>query len=128
MTYLTPFVLLAFCCTSSAAAAERGAITSKAEALEIASQYTGLERDLAISDSLADAMTRITVMHDDNIPFLSDSIEGKSAWVVTFRNVIVQQEAHKGLENQPQAVMDFEVYLDKETGKLFKVVSPICGA
>ena len=122
MTYVIPFVLLAFCVMSSAAA-EGGAVTSKAEAAETASQYTGL----MISKSLADAMTRTTVMHDDNIPFLSDSIEGKRAWVVTFRNVILQRGADERAKSQPQAVMDFEIYLDKETGKLFKIVSPYVG-
>lgn len=110
---LTVVVLLAGRPLSARAYAE----IVQADAIHRALQYTGL----GAQEQVVVTAERTTVPADDNVPFLQ--LAGKVVWRVVFKNVrIAVRVGEKTYENP--TIRELEVWLDRNTGLLYKVISP----
>ncbi len=89
-------------------------LKSKQEAVTRALEYTGFDelRNFELDKSLNEV--QLITVHDSTTPFLSDSINGKTAWAVEFENIVLQANA---------SPITFTVILDAETGRLFEIRS-----
>ncbi len=96
-------------------------ITTADQAVELALEYTGFERDTDGPLTAEDARVEVVTMRDSITPFIADEIDGRRAWLVTLPHVIVDSRytVPKIAEDNPK---DFEVYLDSTTGQLLSII------
>ena len=91
-------------------------IQSTDQAMAIALKYTGFDQLDCYTDSVHAATksaVRFFTTEDSTTPFLADSIDGKKAWVITFKDLAV---------TNGKFLATFTVVLDAQTGRLFKIV------
>ena len=89
-----------------------------AQALEVTG-FDAPEYGLVSKESLT---ARMVSMADSTTPFLSDSLDGRQAWLVELPNVRLTM-AHLDSSEQSAILRDFEVYLDPATGIPLRVQS-----
>ena len=97
-------------------------VTTAEEAVERALAYTGFDKLEGLDTKDRWEMARLTIARDSTTPFLSDSIDGHTAWRVTFEGVILDIEEYSD-EVEVSHPKDFEVLIDSVTGRLFSVIS-----
>jgi hypothetical protein len=88
-------------------------------AIERAIEYSGFDKLKGfVRLKSAIDITELIIARDSTTPFLSDSIEGKTAWRVEFKDIILREGARP---------ITFDVLLDAETGRLFEIRSRYVG-
>ncbi|MDH4155842.1 MAG: hypothetical protein OEW00_01010 [candidate division Zixibacteria bacterium] len=102
------------------AAAEGAAITSKAAAVEIASQYTGFAEAMPESHFSLEDRVHLVSLRDSTTPFTTLFTDGRAVWRVDFKSV--QLVRNGSSEKNTQLLRDFEVYIDSATGNFVKAI------
>ncbi|MEZ5360601.1 MAG: hypothetical protein R3F48_17435 [Candidatus Zixiibacteriota bacterium] len=91
-------------------------ITSENEAIELAIKFSGFDKADGFSKS-KNVTVEIKRIQDINIPFASDRVLNSEVWQVNFKNVPVGQQTTR------TTFRDFEVLLDRQSGKLLMIYS-----
>jgi len=95
---------------------ENRVLHSAQMAVERAIEYSGFDESGGFDNEIS-VSAGLTVMENDNTPFLADKYEGRQIWKVIFNDIPVGQGTRL-LRNR-----NFEIILDPETGKLIKIFS-----
>jgi len=90
-------------------------------ALQRALEYTGFDKSKTFIAKPAGDIAILTKLHDSLTPFIGDTINSKSVWLVKF--VKIQLQSHDGPLPAGRYPEDFDVILDPETGDLLKINS-----
>jgi len=93
---------------------------SREVALACALEYTGFREFAGLSK--IEPKIETFVLNDDRTPFLKDSINGKPIWKISFSHVLLQDKSFD-TTGRCTNLCDFDVFLDKETGRLLKIAS-----
>ncbi len=91
-------------------------IVDSETALDIALDYTGFDKTKGFSRSKHTTST-LKSINAINIPYLNTSKNTREIWQIQFKDILVGQQTTK------TALRDFEVLLDKHSGKLLRILS-----
>lgn len=90
------------------------------QAVQQAELYTGFAAMKGIDISkLADSCQKVTYF-DSTTPFIAAELDGRSAWVVPYRNVVLNRPLAQ--TDSARYAHDCAAFLDAETGLLLKIV------
>lgn len=95
-------------------------------AIERAIECTGFDKSRNFSYDSSIGIVELQEAVDTTTPFLHERINGRPAWFVEFKNILMnpQKYSFDRIRKYPK---DFEVYLDAETGQLLRIFSPYIG-
>jgi len=109
-------------------------ITNTADAVDMALKYTGfLVSNEELSDKIINDVTLIEMV-DTTTPFIHDLIDGRKVWKVPFYNIRISEKKEMGEMEKKSLSMrgidvyidnerDFDVYINAESGQLFKIIA-----
>lgn len=104
----------------AATADSLGPITSSAEAIDRALDYTGIDRFIQGKAQNPDELARSVVLHDSTTPFLSGQITCRPTWEVTFQNVYLNWRGDE-TDTAVYQAKTLVLYLDSATGQFIKL-------
>jgi len=100
-------------------------VHTKDEALERASLFTGFQEKTA-TKSLSENDVKLITLVDTTTPFIADSINGRVAWQINFKNVILDLKRTLE-EDELKNPRNFEVLIDSINGQLLEIRSRYAG-
>ena len=120
---LSVLVLLAGVAVATEPLADDRAIRSSDEAVKRALEYTGFDEmeGFTLPSNPAE-IAQVVTMVDSLTPFLTDSIDGRRAWLVTLQDV----QLHFGppvAKRDIYPAFDFRIYIDSTNGVLLRMYS-----
>lgn len=109
-------VVLAFACAAACAAEPSGTpVSTRSEAVALASAYTGLSQEAAASA----ARREVT---DASVPVFE--VRERAVWEVVFEGVRVSAPDREGEERENPNIDTVSVWIDAQTGALVKAFTP----
>lgn len=91
-------------------------------AIELAKEYLGIQKDtIPRMENLSEIKTELITINDTITPFISDQIDGKRAWEITFDSVVfVLARAKEEFQRKyPKKII---VEIDSLTGQLIEII------
>ncbi len=95
------------------------AITSPEQAVAKVLAYTGLDKMKDFRAGSPEEIVTLVTVRDSTTPFLSDSIDGRRCWLVTFEDVWLHLDSTR-IGQELDRPKTFWVYLDSLTGRFLK--------
>ncbi|MBU8935015.1 MAG: hypothetical protein KOO62_13595 [candidate division Zixibacteria bacterium] len=95
---------------------EHYSLQTAEEAVDLALKYTGFDKQPGYDRATSIAGVRLGTVRDSTTPFLSDSIDGRTAWVIEFKDVVFELGPEGG-KKVLTAPFTFRVNMDAETGR-----------